>query len=94
MSHLCLMRLSDAARLEPDTDPKRRHLSYAEPVAFTVVGDGGSDYVCTFAPDVGLRIYDADDLTTAVAYAVAGELMTYGDTHFRPMPAHIQFVHR
>ncbi len=88
-----LMRF-DATSLEPDTDPKRRHLSYAEPVAFTVVGDGGSDFVCTFAPDVGLRIYDADDLTTAVAYAVAGELMTYGDTHFRPMPAHMQFVHR
>ena len=88
-----LMRF-DAARLQPDIDTKRRHLSYAEPVAFTVIGDGGSDYVCTFAPDVGLRIYSADDLSNAVAYALAAELMTYGDTHFRPMPAHMQFVPR
>jgi hypothetical protein len=88
-----LMRF-DASSLEPDIDPKRRHLSYAESVAFTVVGDGGRDYVCTFAPDVGLRIYEADDLTTMIAYAVAGELMTYRDTHYRPMPAHMQFVPR
>lgn len=86
-----LMRF-DAARLEPDTDSKRRHLSYAESIAFTVVGNGGSDYVCTFSPDVGLRIYDADDLSTAVGYALSAELMTYRDTHFRPMPAHMQFV--
>jgi len=88
-----LMRF-DSARLEPDTDSKRRHLSYAESVAFTVVGNGGSDYVCTFAPDVGLRIYEADDLSTAVGYALSAELMTYGDTHFRPTPAHMQFVAR
>lgn len=88
-----LMRL-DATSLEPDTDSKRRHLSYAEPIAFTVVGDGRSDYVCTFAPDVGLRIYEADDLTNAVGYALAAELMTYGDAHYRPMPAHMQFVPR
>jgi hypothetical protein len=86
-----LMRF-DASNLQPDIDLKRRHLSYAEPVAFTVVGDGSRDYICTFAPDVGLRIYDADDLTTMVAYAVAGELMSYRDTHYRPMPAHMQFV--
>ena len=88
-----LMRF-EAAHLEPDRDPKRRHLSYAEPIAFAFVGGGGSGYVCTFAPDVGLRIYDADDLTTMVAYAVAGELMTYADTHYRPTPAHMQFVPR
>jgi hypothetical protein len=84
----------DSTRLEPDTDPKRRHLSYAESVAFTVVGSGGLDYICTFAPDVGLRIYDADDLSRTVGYALAAELMTYRDTHFRPMPAHMQFVPR
>ena len=88
-----LMRFN-ATSLEPDTDPKRRHLSYAEPVAFAVVGDSGNDYVCTFAPDVGLRIYDANDLTTMVGYAVAPELMTYRDSHYRPMPAHMAFVPR
>jgi hypothetical protein len=86
-----LMRFN-ASSLEPDTDSKRRHLSYAEPVALAVVGDSGSDYVCTFAPDVGLRIYSADDLTTMVGYAVAAELMTYRDSHYRPMPAHMAFV--
>jgi hypothetical protein len=88
-----LMRF-DAAGLTPDTDPKRRHLSYAESPAFTLVGDSGGDFVCTFAPEVGLRIYNADDLTTMVAYGVAAELMTYRDTHFRPAPAHMQFVPR
>jgi hypothetical protein len=88
-----LMRFN-ATSLEPDTDPKRRHLSYAEPVAFALVGDSGNDYVCTFAPEVGLRIYDANDLTTMVGYAVAAELMTYRDSHYRPMPAHMAFVPR
>lgn len=86
-----LMRF-DAACLEPDTDSKRRHLSYAESIAFTVIKGDGSDYVCTFAPDVGLRIYHADDLTTMVGTALSAELMTYRDTHFRPTPAHMQFV--
>jgi hypothetical protein len=89
-----LMRL-DATTLEPDVDPLRRHLSYAEPVAFAVVpGDHGCDWVCTFSPELGLRIYAADDLGTMVGYGVAGELMTYRDTHFRPMPAHMVFVPR
>ncbi len=88
-----LMRL-DAASLEPDVDSKRRHLSYAESIAFTVVKGDRSDYVCTFAPDVGLRVYEADDLTTMVATALSAELMTYRDTHFRPTPAHMQFVPR
>lgn len=82
----------DAASLEPDVDSKRRHLSYAESIAFTVIKGNGSDYLCTFAPDVGLRIYHADDLTTMVATALSAELMTYRDTHFRPTPAHMQFV--
>jgi hypothetical protein len=88
-----LMRL-DASALTPDIDPKRRHLSYAESIAFTLVEGNGADYICTFAPDVGLRIYDADDLSTMVAYGVAAELMTYRDTHFRPTPAHMEFVPR
>jgi hypothetical protein len=86
-----LMRF-DAASLEPDIDSKRRHLSYAESIAFTVIKGDRSDYVCTFAPDVGLRIYDADDLTTMIGTALSAELMTYDDTHFRPTPAHMQFV--
>jgi hypothetical protein len=88
-----LMRF-DAGRLRPDIDPKRRHLSYAESIAFTLVPGEKTDYICTFAPEVGLRIYDADDLTTMVAYGVAAELMTYRETHFRPVPAHMQFVPR
>ena len=59
-----LMRF-DAATLEPDIDPKRRHLSYSESIAFCVVGGDKTEYICTFAPDVGLRIYQADDLTRA-----------------------------
>ena len=86
-----IMRL-DANTLQPDFDAKRRHLSYAESIAFTVIHGDGADYVCTFAPDVGLRIYQADDLTTMVGTALSAELMTYGDTHFRPTPAHMQFV--
>ena len=86
-----LMRL-DAKTLEPDFD-SRRHLSYAEPVAFTVIpGDDQLDYVCTFSPEFGLRIYRADDLATMVGYAVGAELMTYRDTHYRPIPAHMEFV--
>ena len=88
-----LMRF-DAGDLVPDIDPKRRHLSYAESIAFTVVEGKATDYVCTFAPEVGLRIYNADDLATMVSYGVAAELMTYRDTHFRPTPAHMQFVPR
>jgi hypothetical protein len=88
-----LMRF-DADRLEPDVDSKRRHLSYAESVAFTVVGGTSRDYICTFAPDVGLRIYPAEDLSLAVANAISAELMTYRDSYFRPMPAHMQFVLR
>jgi hypothetical protein len=83
-----------ADTLEPDFDRQRRHLSYAEPVAMTVVGDGRADYVCTFAPEVGLRIYPADDLTRMVCQAVSPSLMNWRDTHFRPDPAHMQFAAR
>ncbi len=88
-----LMRFN-AETLEPDYDPQRRHLSYAEPVAIAVVGDGKTDYVCTFAPEIGLRIYPADDLTRMVCHAVSASLMNWKDTHFRPEPAHMQFVPR
>lgn len=89
-----LMRL-DAETMKPDFGSDRRHLSYAEPVAFAVVpNDDGPDHVCTFSPEFGLRIYRGDDLDTMVGYAVAAELMTYGDTHFRPPPAHMEFIRR
>ena len=88
-----LMRL-DAGSLQPNSDFKRRHLSYAESIAFTVIQGPHTDYVCTFSPDVGLRIYDGNDLSTMVATALSAELMTYRDTHFRPTPAHMQFVRR
>ena len=89
-----LMRMN-AGTLQPDTDPRRRHLSYAEPVAFTVVaGVDGLDFICTFSPEFGLRIYSEDDLTTMIGHAVAGELMTYQDSHYRPMPAHMAFIPR
>lgn len=86
-----LMRF-EAATLKPDRDAKRRHLSYAEPIAMTVVGDGKRDYVCTFAPETGLRIYDADDLSAVVGHAICHELWNWQETHFRPDPAHMQFV--
>lgn len=88
-----LMRFR-ADTLEPDQDPRRRHLSYAEPVAMAVVGDGQSDYVCTFSPEIGLRVYPADDLSRMVCHAVSASLMHWKDTHFRPEPAHMQFVAR
>jgi len=88
-----LMRFK-ADTLEPDFDPRRGHLSYTESVAIAVVGNGQVDYVLTFAPEIGLRIYPADDLTRMVCHAVSASLMHWKDTHFRPEPAHMQFVPR
>jgi hypothetical protein len=88
-----LMRF-DAETLEPELDGSRSHISYAEPMAMTVVGDGARDYVCTFSPEVGLRIYLADDLTHMVCRAESPSLLHWQDTHFRPEPAHMSFVHR
>ena len=90
-----LMRL-DARTLEPDTDGGRGHLSYAEPMAMIVAGSegGGQDYVCTFSPDVGLRIFDADDLGHMICHAESPQLMHWKDSHFRPDPAHLDFVPR
>ena len=86
-----LMRMR-ADTLEVDHRPDRRHLSYAEPIAMTVVGGEHGSYVCTFSPEVGLRIYPAEDLSRMVCHAVAPELMNWRDTHFRPDPAHMKFV--
>ncbi len=88
-----LMRL-DAATLQPDATGGRGHLSYAEPMAMVVAGDGNQDYVCTFSPEIGLRIYDADDLAHLLCHAESPRLMHWKDSHFRPDPAHLAFVPR
>lgn len=88
-----LMRF-DAESLEPDYDDKRRHLSYAEPVALAVAGDGERDYVCTFSPELGLRIYQGDDLSRTIGHAISHGLLTWKESHFRPEPAHMEFVPR
>ena len=88
-----LMRF-DASTLEPEYDGRRGHLSYTEPIAMTVTGDGHEDYVCTFSPEVGLRVYSADDLTHMIFRAESPSLMHWEDSHFRTEPAHLQFVPR
>jgi hypothetical protein len=88
-----LMRF-DAATLTPDYDRKRRHLSYAEPVALAVVDGGDRDYVCTFSPELGLRVYDGDDLSQTIGHAISHGLLTWRDSHFRPEPAHMEFIAR
>lgn len=85
-----LMRLS-ADTLEPEYDDGRGYMSYAEPVADAVVGSE-TQYVCTFSPEIGLRIYRADDLNHMVATAVSAELHHWEDSHFRPDPAHMVFI--
>jgi hypothetical protein len=84
----------NASTLEVDHDRKRGHLSYAEPFAMTVVGNKAESYVCTFSPEIGLRVYPADDLSAMVCHAVAPEFMNWGETHFRPDPAHMKFTPR
>jgi hypothetical protein len=82
----------DAQTLELDRDGGRGHVAYAEPMAMTVAGDSEDTYVCTFSPEVGLRVYRADDLERLVFRAESPQLMSWGDTHFRPEPAHISFI--
>lgn len=86
-----LMRFN-AKTLRPDYDRSRSYLSYAEPVAITVIGSVGHGYVCTFSPEIGLRIYRSDDLSYMLCHAVSAELLSWGETHFRPEPAHMIFV--
>ena len=86
-----LMRM-DATTLEPDYSKRRDYLSYAEPMAMCVVGDVARGYVCTFSPEIGLRIYRADDLSHMVGHAVSAQLHHWKDSHFRPEPAHLVFV--
>ncbi len=87
-----LMRM-DAETLGVEAQRDRSHISYSEPMAFVVVsGDDGTDHVVTFSPETGLRIYDADDLTRILAHASSAQLQTWGDSHFRPDPAHLAHV--
>lgn len=89
-----LLMRHDADTLEPDWQRDRGHLSYAEPIAMAVVGDERGEFVCTFAPETGLRIYRGDQLGMMVCLAESSSLAHWGDTHFRPDPAHMQFIPR
>jgi hypothetical protein len=82
----------DAETLEPDYDKSRSYISYAEPMAFTVAGSASNEFVCTFSPELGLRIYRADDLSMMVCHAISPYLISWNDTHFRPDPAHMMFA--
>ncbi len=86
-----LMRL-DAKTLRPTYSARRDYLSYAEPVAMCVIGRVGEGYVCTFSPELGLRIYRSDDLSEMVAHVMCHPIWHCGDAHFRPEPAHMSFV--
>ncbi len=66
-------------------------MSYAEPIAISVVGDGARAFICTFSPEIGLRVYPSDDLQRVVAHAVSARLHTWKDSHFRPDPPHMLF---
>jgi hypothetical protein len=88
-----LMRL-DANRLEPDLREKLSHISYAEPIAMCVVGSVNDGFVCTFSPELGLRVYRAADLSLMVAHVTAHPIWHCGDAHYRPAPAHMEFARR
>ena len=88
-----LLRMN-AATLEPEYDRDRTYLSYAEPMPTAVCGSADDGFVCTFSPEVGLRIYRADNLNIMVGHAVAAQMESWEDTHFRPEPAHMAFVPR
>jgi hypothetical protein len=86
-----IMRL-DARTLQPQTVKGRGHLAYAEPIAFCVVGDCETGYVCTFSPEQGFRVLRAADMNRVVGYAVNHELWQWNETHFRPDPPHMIHV--
>jgi hypothetical protein len=89
-----LLMRHDAETLAPDWQRDRGHLSYAEPIAMAVVGDERGEFVCTFAPETGLRVYRGGQLGQMVCQAESSSLMHWDDTHFRPDPAHMQFIPR
>jgi hypothetical protein len=86
-----LMRL-DAKTLQPEYSGGRDYLSYAEPVAMCTIGPVGDGFVCTFSPELGLRIYRSDDLSEMVAHVTCHPIWQCGETHFRPEPAHMSFL--
>lgn len=86
-----IMRL-DGKTLQPQRVPGRGHLTYAEPIATSLIGDADSGYLCTFSPEQGLRVLRAGDLNRIVAHAVNHELWYWSDTHFRPDPSHMVHV--
>ena len=85
-----LMRL-EAKTLKPDRSTPH-YLSYAEPIAFTVVPANGRDYICTISTELGLRIYDADDLSAVLCEATSHQIASWRDSHFRTDPAHVEFA--
>jgi hypothetical protein len=88
-----LMRLN-AKNLELDLRGQLSHISYAEPMAMCVIGSVDDGFVCTFSPELGLRVYRAFDLSVMVAHVTAHPIWHSGDSHFRPAPAHMEFVRR
>jgi hypothetical protein len=57
-----------------------------------VVQAGGRDYVCTMSSEMGLRIYDAEDLSAVLCGATAHQPSAWRDSHFRTDPAHLEFA--
>jgi hypothetical protein len=87
-----LLMCLDAHTLERDSRLCRNHISYSEPIAFTIVHDDHGEFVLTFSPEIGLRIYDSSDLTLILAHASSAQLHSWRDSHFRPDPAHMVHV--
>lgn len=81
-----------AKDLTPDYDNDRTYLSYTEPIAFAIAGSRPDEFVWTFSPEVGLKLYRSHDLSQVVCHAVSPHLMNWRDSHFRPDPAHMVFV--
>ncbi|HEX3128142.1 MAG TPA: hypothetical protein VH394_12500 [Thermoanaerobaculia bacterium] len=88
-----LMRFR-ADTLEPACGSGRDYISYTEPMALAVVGDAATGYVCTFSPEIGLRIYRGSDLADMICHATSASLWHWEDSHFRPEPAHMVFAPR
>ena len=86
-----LMRFK-ARTLTPDYDDDRTYLSYTEPIAFAIAGEAGNEFVWTFSPETGLKLYRSHDLSQVVCHAVSPYLMNWHDSHFRPDPAHMVFL--
>src|SRR5579863_342860 len=86
-----LMRFR-AVDLTPDYDDQRTYLSYTEPIAFAIAGTCPEDFLWTFSPENGLKLYRSHDFSQVVCHAVSPYLMNWRDSHFRPDPAHMVFV--